>query len=138
MPIAFLSGVLFGLGLAISNMVNPQRVLAFLDVFGVWDPTLALVMGGALSVTIPGFWLVLKRQKPWFAQSFSLPTKQDIDKPLVLGAVLFGLGWGLSGLCPGPAIAALVSFDASIFIFSAVMLLSWVATDKFLETKPTA
>lgn len=126
------SGMLFGLGLAVSNMINPQRVLAFLDVFGVWDPTLAFVMGGALAVTLPGFYFVLKRHKPLFSDAFSLPTAIHIDRSLLAGAVLFGLGWGLSGLCPGPAIAALVSLDPNILLFCAVMLLSWWATDRWV------
>ncbi len=135
MWISFLSGLLFGLGLAISNMLNPERVLAFLDVFGVWDPTLAFVMMGALAITVPGFAIVLKREKPLFAPVFSLPKKIDIDKHLIFGAVLFGLGWGLSGLCPGPALAALVSLDLDLFIFCLIMLLGWGVTDKFLTKK---
>lgn len=133
MWIAFLSGLLFGLGLAISNMINPSRVLAFLDIFGTWDPTLAFVMGGALLVTIPGFSWVLKRNKPVCAASFSLPTKTSIDKSLLSGAVLFGLGWGLAGLCPGPAIAALVSLDTTLILYVFVMLSAWWATDKIIS-----
>ncbi len=132
MWVSFISGLLFGLGLTVSNMVNPQRVLAFLDIFGRWDPTLAFVMGGALLVTVPGFFIVLKRSKPLFTESFSLPTKNDIDKSLIFGAILFGLGWGLAGLCPGPAIAALTTLDINILLFCAVMLISWVVTDKIL------
>lgn len=134
MWVPLLSGLLFGLGLAVSNMVNPQRVLAFLDIFGVWDPTLAFVMGGALLVTVPGFFLVLRRKQPLFSERFSLPLQANIDKSLILGALLFGLGWGLSGLCPGPAIAALVSLDASLFMFCAVMLLSWWLTDRLVSS----
>ncbi|MBT8131075.1 MAG: YeeE/YedE family protein [Gammaproteobacteria bacterium] len=128
----FISGLLFGLGLTVSNMVNPQRVLAFLDIFGVWDPTLAFVMGGALAVTVPGFYLVTRREKPLFCSNFSLPEKTSIDKSLIAGAVLFGTGWGLAGLCPGPAIAALVSLDTSLFLFCAVMLGSWWVTDRLV------
>jgi len=132
MWVPFISGLLFGLGLAISNMVNPQRVLAFLDVFGVWDPTLAFVMAGALAITVPGFAKVLQREHPLFAKHYSLPIKAAIDGPLLAGAVLFGIGWGLAGLCPGPAIAALVSLDIDLLLFCALMLVSWCITDKFL------
>jgi len=131
--ITLLSGVLFGLGLAVSNMLNPERVLAFLDIFGVWDPTLALVMGGALLVTVPGFAWVLKRTRPWFASEFTLPLAQVVDKPLVMGAALFGMGWGLSGLCPGPAIAGLVGGNGTLFLFVGVMLTSWWVTDWLLS-----
>jgi uncharacterized membrane protein YedE/YeeE len=135
MWLPFASGILFGLGLAVSNMVNPQRVLAFLDLFGVWDPTLAFVMAGALSITIPGFYWAAKRNKPFFAAEFSLPKKTDIDKSLVVGAVMFGVGWGLVGLCPGPAIAALATLDVSVFLFCAIMLASWLATDWIIAKK---
>ena len=106
---ALLSGTLFGLGLVVSGMVNPAKVLAFLDVAGNWDPTLAFVMLGALAVTTPAFRVVLKRRGPWFANRFALPTKSDLEPRLVLGAALFGIGWGLAGLCPGPAVTALVT-----------------------------
>ena len=135
MWISFVSGLLFGLGLAVSNMVNPQRVLAFLDVFGTWDPTLAFVMGGALLVTVPGFYIVLKRDKPLFSTYFSLPRKVDIDASLIIGAALFGLGWGLAGFCPGPAIAALVSLDINVVLFCVVMLAGWLITDRLLTRK---
>jgi len=135
MWLSFVSGLLFGLGLAISNMLNPQRVLAFLDIFGVWDPTLAFVMGGALLITIPGFAKVLKREKPLFSSGFILPIKVSVDRPLIVGAVLFGLGWGLAGLCPGPAIAALVSLDINVVLFCIVMLASWWVTDRFIIAK---
>jgi len=135
MYISFISGLLFGLGLAVSNMLNPQRVLAFLDVFGTWDPTLAFVMGGALVITVPGFTKVLRRKKPLFTATFTLPMKTDIDMPLIVGAVLFGLGWGLVGLCPGPAIAALVSLDLNVVLFCTVMLTSWWVTDRFIPNK---
>lgn len=133
MWIPFLSGLLFGLGLAISNMVNPQRVLAFLDVFGTWDPTLLFVMGGATLVTIPGFYFTLKRDKPLFSGKFSRPAKTEIDRNLILGAVLFGLGWGLAGFCPGPAIAALVSLNTDVVLFCVVMLAAWWGTDRLLS-----
>ena len=93
---ALVAGVLFGIGLAVSGMLIPDKVLNFLDIAGHWDPSLALVMGGALAITIPGYYLVTKQPKPVFAETFSLPTSRDIDAKLLAGAALFGLGWGLS------------------------------------------
>lgn len=119
---ALLAGVLFGAGLALSQMINPAKVLAFLDVAGDWDPTLALVMGGALAVTIPAFRLTLQRSRPWFDERFSLPTRRDIDPRLLAGGALFGVGWGLAGFCPGPALAALVTGDLRVIVFVAAML----------------
>lgn len=121
--LALTSGVIFALGLIISGMVNPAKVLNFLDIAGAWDPTLAFVMGGALLITIPGFRLVLKRRsKPLLAERFQLPTKQDLDPRLILGAVLFGIGWGLAGLCPGPALTALASGLLPVVGFVAAMI----------------
>ena len=104
---ALLSGVVFGLGLAVSGMTNPAKVIGFLDVAGQWDPTLAFVMAGGLVVYFLGFRLVVKRQHPLIAERFQLPTRKDVDVPLVAGAAIFGLGWGLGGFCPGPALASL-------------------------------
>ena len=104
---ALVSGLLFGMGLTVSRMIDPSKVIGFLDVAGAWDPSLAFVMGGALLVTVPAFWLVKKRVKTLIGLDISLPTRSDIDPPLILGAVLFGVGWGLGGFCPGPAISAL-------------------------------
>ena len=127
---AQLSGTLFGLGLAVSGMVNPEKVLAFLDVTGAWDPTLAFVMGGALAVTTPAFRYVLKRRRPWFAPAFALPTKTDLEPRLITGAALFGIGWGLAGLCPGPAVTALVTGSAGVFAFFAAMLAGFLLHDR--------
>ena len=102
-----LAGMLFGSGLVLSHMVEPQRVLAFLDITGDWDPTLAFVMASALAVTIPAFHLTLRRGQPLLTGKFSLPDRTQLDKPLILGAVLFGIGWGLAGYCPGPALTAI-------------------------------
>lgn len=106
--IALLAGLLFGLGLAISQMIDPARVLGFLDVAGTWDPTLMFVLGGAVGVTVILFPVVLRRPNPFLAASFRLPTKKDIDRPLVVGSALFGIGWGIAGYCPGPGITAIV------------------------------
>lgn len=115
--IAIISGLLFGLGLSISQMVDRQRVIGFLDVTGKWDPTLIFVLGGAVGVTIITFRFILKLKHPLFNSQFYLPTRQDIDFPLVLGAVIFGIGWGISGYCPGPAVTSLVQFSLNPIIF---------------------
>ena len=119
---ALVSGILFGLGLAISQMTNPAKVLAFLDITGDWDPSLAFVMGGAVAVSFVAFRIANARHRPLFGDTFQLPTRQDIDTPLVAGSILFGIGWGLAGLCPGPAITAVVSGQGKIFVFLAAML----------------
>ena len=120
-PVAALaSGTLFGAGLALGGMTDPARVRGFLDIFGDWDPTLAFVMGGAVLVMALA-WLLQKRmQHPVFDTKFSLPDRSDITSPLVGGAVLFGIGWGIAGLCPGPGIAnfAIAPVEASIFVVS--------------------
>ncbi len=120
--IAILSGLLFGAGLAISGMLNPEKVLGFLDITGHWDPTLALVMGGALLVNIPATRWILKQPTPKMAASFTLPSLKQVDKPLIIGAVLFGVGWGLVGLCPGPAITLLAGGSHQVVFFVSAML----------------
>jgi uncharacterized membrane protein YedE/YeeE len=106
--IVFISGILFGAGVTISGMVNPMKVLNFLDISGAWDATLIFVMGAGLLVTLLGYLIIFKRKAPMFAPSFQLPTSKNIDAKLLGGAALFGVGWGLSGFCPGPAIASVV------------------------------
>jgi len=128
---ALAAGIVFGLGLVVSQMVNPAKIVGFLDVTGKWDPTLLFVMGGALAVTIPGFRLVLRRSHPLFAGGFSLPTKKDLDRRLIAGAALFGVGWGLAGFCPGPAITALVTLILPVFVFFAAMLAGELAYDRW-------
>lgn len=117
-----ITGLLFGLGLAFGGMTDPERVLGFLDLFGAWDPTLAFVMGGAVVTTTLGYRLVLGRERPLFADQFHLPTRQDIDTPLLVGAALFGIGWGLVGYCPGPAVASLSAGQTGTLWFLAAML----------------
>lgn len=116
------SGLLFGLGLGYSQMIDPEKVIGFLDLFGAWDPTLAFVMGGAVAVTLVTFRFILKRPHPILGGKFYVPTRQDIDKPLILGAVLFGVGWGLGGYCPGPAITALVLGSLNPVLFIVAMI----------------
>ena len=119
---SFAVGVLFGLGLSISEMINPSRVIGFLDVTGLWDPTLVLVMAGALAVTGTMFPLILRRPVSLFGQKLVLPVQTKLDPPLVLGAAIFGIGWGLGGLCPGPALAGLASGSLEIVLFVAAMI----------------
>lgn len=120
---SLVAGVLFGVGLAVSGMVNPAKVVGFLDVAGgKWDPTLIFVMGGALLVTIPAFRMILRRPHPILADGFALPTKSALDRRLLGGAALFGVGWGLSGFCPGPAVAAMVTGFLPVFAFAGAMV----------------
>lgn len=119
---ALLAGLIFGLGLVISQMVNPAKVLSFLDVAGDWDPSLAFVMVGGLAVTAIGYSFVFRRPKPAFDGQFHVPTNRKIDMKLAVGAVMFGAGWGLVGLCPGPAIASLAIGGPQAFEFVAAML----------------
>jgi len=118
---ALVSGLLFGAGLAISGMVNPAKVLNFLDLAGSFDATLLFVLGGAVVTTFIGYRLVLGKDRPLFAERFQLPTKSDIDARLLAGAAIFGIGWGLSGFCPGPAIAAVVVLRPEPFVFLVAM-----------------
>jgi uncharacterized protein len=104
---SLISGILFGVGLSLSQMINPDKVLNFLDIAGAWDPSLIFVMLGALEVTFISFKVILKRPSPVFDHKFYLATKKEIDKPLIIGATIFGIGWGLTGYCPGPAVAGL-------------------------------
>ena len=122
----FFAGLIFGAGLTVSQMVNPSKVIAFLDIFGAWDPSLAFVMGGALLVSFIGYRFVLKSSAPLFDETFRLPTRKDIDAPLIIGAAIFGIGWGLAGLCPGPALASLSFAGQNGLIFVASMLASIV------------
>ncbi len=120
-------GVLFGLGIAVSGMINPAKVLNFFDLAGTWDPSLAFVMGGALAVAIPGYRLVLGRSRPLFADGFQLPGTSRIDAKLVLGSAAFGIGWGIAGFCPGAAIPALGTGKLEVFVFIASVAVGIVA-----------
>ena len=123
---ALFSGLLFGIGLALSGMMDPTRVRGFLDIFGTWDPTLAFVMGGAV-IVMAGAWIVRSRMAaPLASDEFHLPGTRLINGKLIGGAALFGMGWGLAGLCPGPAIGALIVAPASAGIFIASMILGMV------------
>jgi uncharacterized protein len=119
---SFVGGLVFGLGLLISGMTEPAKVLGFLDIFGAWDATLAFVMAGAVAVAAIGFALARRRSAPVLASHFSWPARSDIDAPLVIGSALFGIGWGLSGICPGPALVNLAGLSAPILVFVAAMV----------------
>lgn len=119
---AFLAGLLFGLGLLVSGMANPAKVLGFLDLAGHWDPSLALVMAGAILVGLVAFRLAGQRQRSLLAEPMRLPTSRDIDRRLVLGGIGFGVGWGLAGFCPGPALVALGAGEMKAVVFVAAML----------------
>jgi len=136
---ALIAGLLFGLGLSVSQMTNPQKVLNFLDVSGNWDPSLALVMAGALTVFGLGYrLLIVPTASPILATQYSLPIKKAIDKPLIVGAIIFGIGWGLAGLCPGPALANALTADIKILVFIIMMLIGMALSNpisKFIAKK---
>ncbi len=121
----YIAGLLFGLGLGISGMTDPARVLGFLDIAGAWDPTLMFVLGGAVVTNFIGYRLVLKRAAPLFGERFHLPTRQDLDVRLLGGSALFGIGWGLSGYCPGPAFASLGGLTAPLVAMLLAMIVGW-------------
>ena len=122
-------GLIFGFGLLISGMTQPEKVLGFLDIFGRWDPTLVFVMAAALVVSGIGFALVRQQKRPVLAAQHLWPTRTDIDRPLVAGSVLFGIGWGLVGLCPGPALVNLASLMPSVTVFVLAMAAGMVMKD---------
>ena len=118
----FLVGLLFGLGLILSGMTDPGKVLGFLDIAGIWDPSLALVMGGAIAVGFFAFAIAKKRSVNFLGGALHLPKSNEIDKPLVIGAMMFGAGWGLAGFCPGPAFVSLASGQIKAAMFVVFML----------------
>lgn len=120
--ITFFSSFLFSIGLTISGMINPNKVTGFLDITGQWDPSLLFVMAGAILVNIILFNTILKKSKPLLVEKFHIPTKKDIDKKLILGAIIFGIGWGLTGVCPGPAVANILTSHHKIFIYIIGMI----------------
>jgi uncharacterized membrane protein YedE/YeeE len=119
---ALLIGVIFGLGIAVSGMINPAKVLNFFDLAGTWDPSLAFVMAGALAVAIPGYRLVLGRPAPAYEPRFQLPDTRVIDRRLVLGSATFGIGWGIAGFCPGGALPAIGTGDPTVLLFLAALI----------------
>lgn len=123
----YLIGLIFGVGISVSGMANPAKVLNFFDVAGTWDPSLAFVMGGALIVTFFGYRMVLKRDEPLLASNFQLPTRRDFDLPLIGGSAVFGVGWGIAGFCPGGALPALGTGRSEVLIFVAALLAGIIA-----------
>ena len=119
--VSLISGIVFGIGLVISEMINPEKVLGFLDLFGNWDPSLAFVMIGALIVSSPLFHIIKKKEKPIFAENFNYSNNKNINNRLIIGSVLFGAGWGLVGLCPGPAISSIALLNIHSIIFIVAM-----------------
>jgi uncharacterized protein len=119
---SFFAGLLFAVGLGIAGMTQPQKIIAFLDITGRWDPSLMFVMGGALAVHLVSYRLIVRRNSPLFDVSFHIPKRTDIDKNLIVGSALFGIGWGLSGYCPGPALVALANPGTLILAFFLSML----------------
>ncbi len=130
-----ISGTLFGAGLTISGMTDPARVRGFLDVFGAWDPTLVFVIGGAVLVMAVAWRIRNRMGKPVYAERFSLPDRNDLDGRLIIGSILFGIGWGIAGLCPGPAVASLALSPLSVLPFVLAMI-AGMAAQKFVSRMP--
>lgn len=134
--VGIFTGVLFSIGLSVSGMVNPNKVLGFLDIAGNWDPALIFVMAGGVLVNTVLFKFILKRKNPLFDQSFSLPTSKDIDKRLIIGSALFGIGWGIGGICPGPGLANLFTLNPKVVVFVVFLVLGMFVfkwTDKLFS-----
>lgn len=125
--VALALGILFSIGLTVSGMVNPNKVIGFLDIFRSWDPDLLFVMGGAAGLNLVLFRFVLKRKNPILSPDFQLPTSTDIDKRLIIGSALFGIGWGIGGVCPGPGLANLFTLKMEAIVFVAFMLIGMVS-----------
>ena len=128
--VSLFCGIIFGIGLVISQMINPAKVLGFLNLFGEWDPSLAFVMIGALIVSSPLFHLFKNKEKPIFSTSFSISENKERDKRLIIGSILFGAGWGLVGLCPGPAISSIALFNVSSVTFVFSMFIGFYIASK--------
>ena len=126
-------GVLFGWGLIISGMSNPQKVLGFLDLTGLWDPSLIFVMFGAVLVGLAGFYVVSKRTAVFFGGALHIPTRKDITKPLIIGSLIFGAGWGIAGFCPGPALVALGAGHLKALVFVIAMLVGMEICERFFS-----
>jgi uncharacterized protein len=133
---ALICGLIFGWGLLISGMMQPAKVLAFLDIFGDWDPSLAVVMAAALAVSAAGFALAKRREPPLLAPQSLWPTRTDIDGRLLTGSVLFGAGWGLVGLCPGPALENLATLSPRVVVFVVAMAAGMVLHDLWQQRRP--
>lgn len=133
----YLIGLIFGVGISVSGMANPAKVLNFFDLAGTWDPSLAFVMGGAVIVTFIGYRFVLRRSSPVMAPSFNLPTNRALDARLIGGSALFGVGWGIAGFCPGGALPALGTGDVRVFIFVGALLAGILAARFLSRLRPS-
>ena len=131
----FVSGLVFGIGLILAGMTEPLKVKGFLDLAGAWDPSLALVMGGAIALGAVAFARARRRDRSWTGALIEIPANKTVDRRLLIGGVLFGIGWGIAGFCPGPALVALGSGVGSVGIFVAAMLVGMVLHDKFLSPR---
>ena len=131
--VPLMSGIIFGIGLVIAGMTNPSKVMGFLNVFGNWDPSLILVMGGAISVSMPVFLISKKMSSPLFnkEEGFNQQLKKNIDKSLIIGSLIFGIGWAMVGFCPGPVISALTQVDGNVFIFFIAMSIGMLIKKNF-------
>jgi uncharacterized membrane protein YedE/YeeE len=131
--VGLIAGLIFGLGLCLSGLADPSVVLGFLDLAGAWNPTLLFVMGAGLIVTLIGYRFALGQDHPLWSSRFNLPTATSIDTPLISGAAIFGIGWGLAGYCPGPAVVSLASGRTEVFVFVAAMVIGMIAV-RWLRT----
>ena len=131
--VPLMSGIIFGIGLVIAGMTNPSKIMGFLNVFGNWDPSLILVMGGAIAVSVPVFLIGKKMSSPLFnkEEGFSQQLKKNIDSPLIIGSLIFGIGWAMVGFCPGPVISALTQVDGNVFIFFIAMSIGMLIKKNF-------
>ena len=127
---ALLTGIVFAIGLVISGMTNPEKVIGFLDFFGHWDPSLALVLIGAVGIYGTAYHIAKRKEKPLMAAKFSLPTNVKIDRRLIIGSAIFGIGWGIAGLCPGAAFTSLASFQPPVLLFMISLILGFVLFSK--------
>jgi uncharacterized membrane protein YedE/YeeE len=136
--VSFGCGLIFGVGLLISGMTQPAKVLGFLDVLGQWDPTLAFVMAGAVAASSVGYALARRAKRPALAAKHLLPTRTDIDRSLIVGSMLFGIGWGLVGLCPGPALENLATLSLPVMVFVLAMIAGMIVQDLWQSRVPSA
>jgi uncharacterized membrane protein YedE/YeeE len=135
----YLIGVLFGWGLIISGMSNPQKILGFLDLSGLWDPSLMFVMAGAVIVGLGGFYVLSKRTEAFFGGALHIPKQRDITKPLIIGSLIFGAGWGIAGFCPGPALVGLGAGHLKALVFLIAMVAGMEICDRYFSAhKKTA
>lgn len=131
--LTFVVGSLFGLGIALSGMANPAKVINFFDIAGTWDPSLAFVMGGAVITTFIGYRFVLRRPSPVFEPTFDIPTNRKLDARLIGGAAIFGVGWGIAGFCPGGALPVVSTFNSNVLVFVGALIVGMLGTRMVLE-----